>query len=333
MKILVLMHKDLIPPDIKGLASNESPEGQEWETEFDVITQLEAMGHEVYKVGVISDLMVIRRAIEKYKPKLVFNLLEEFNGEAIFDQHVVSYLELLGIPYTGCGPRGLMLARDKALCKKILTFHKIKVPKFQVFYRHKKKPQLKLKDFPLFVKCLNEEASLGISTASRVINTEKLLERVSFIHENFHTEAIVEEFIPGIELYVGILGQGRLQTLPVWQLFFDEAEKPEQEIYSERAKFNQKYRQRKGIRTGPAEIPPDLAKKVTQVAKKTYRALDLNGYARIDLRVTTDERIYVLEANPNPDISKSDEFAQSAKKAKISYQNLLKKIISQAPRL
>lgn len=322
------MHKDLVPPEAEELDSQEQKEDQDWETEFDVVSQLKAMGHEVQKVGVISDLMTIKHAVEKFKPKVVFNLLEEFNGEAIYDQNVVSYLELLGVPYTGCGPRGLMLSRDKALCKKILTYHKIKVPKFQVFYRRKKNSKLKLKNFPLFVKCLNEEASLGITTASKVHSEEKLLERVQFIHEHYHTDVIVEEFIAGVELYVGVLGNVRLQTLPVWQLFFDEVESPDQEIYSEKAKFNKGYRKRKGIRTGPAEISEELAKRVIAIAKKTYRVLDLDGYARIDLRVTQDEKIYVLEANPNPNIAISDEFAQSAKKAKTNYKDLLKKIIS-----
>ncbi|MCB0357717.1 MAG: ATP-grasp domain-containing protein, partial [Bdellovibrionales bacterium] len=199
---------------------------------------------------------------------------------------------------------------------------------FQEFSHRKSIKKLKLKSFPLIVKCLNEEASLGIATASIANTAEKVMERVKFIHQQYNTEAIVEEFIPGIELYVGVLGNLRLQTLPVWQLFFDDVDSPDKEIYSERAKFNKNYRQRKGIRTGPAEISEELEKRVVDIAKKTYRALDLNGYARIDLRVTEDQRIYVLEANPNPDISKSDEFAMSAKKDKINYKELLTKILN-----
>ncbi|MCB0392327.1 MAG: ATP-grasp domain-containing protein [Bdellovibrionales bacterium] len=328
MKILVLMHKDLMPPSKSELKGSHAQQGQPWETEYDVVTTLKEMEHNVHEVGVISDLSIIRKSIEEFKPKVIFNLLEEFNGEAVYDQNVVSYLELLDVAYTGCSPRGLMLARDKALSKKILTYHKIKTPKFQEFSRRKKQEKLKLKKFPLIVKCQNEEASLGISMASVVNTEEKVIERVSYIHGEFHTDAIVEEFIPGTELYVGVIGNSKLQTLPVWQLYFDDVDNPDKEIYSEQAKFNSNYRKRKGIRTGPADIPKDLAKQVTEVAKKTYRALDLNGYARIDLRVSTDERIFVLEANPNPDISMSDEFAMSAKKAKMSYQQLLSKIIS-----
>ncbi len=327
MKALVLMHKDLVPSSIAKIKAGESQEGEAWEAEFDVVECLKKLGHEVLEIGVISDLKKIRQSVEEFKPKAIFNLLEEFNGEAIYDQNVVSYLELLGVSYTGCGPRGLMLSRDKALSKKIMTFHKIKTPKFQVFGRRERIKKLKLKSFPLIVKCLNEESSLGISTASKVTSEEKVYERVKYLQDQYHVDVVVEEFIEGIELYVGVIGNQRLQVLPVWQLFFDDVENPDKEIYSENAKYNKKYRARKGIRTGAAQISSDLGLAASLVAKKTYKALGLNGYARIDLRVNEQGDVYVLEANPNPDISKSDDFAQSAKKAGLCYQKLLTKIL------
>lgn len=325
------MHQDLMPSLLdkadQGTDGKDSHIGEPWEAEVDVVTTLKSMKHKVVEVGVKSDLGIIKTAIESHRPKIIFNLLEEFNGEAIYDQNVVSYLELLGVSYTGCGPRGLMLSRDKGLSKKILSYHKIRVPKFQVFDKRSQSTKLKLKNYPLIVKCLNEEASLGISTASKVHSEEKVYERVQYLHSTYKTDAIVEEFIAGSEFYVGVIGNRRVETFPVWQLFFDEVESPNQEIYSENAKYNDEYRKRKGIRTGPAVVDEELQKKIQEVAKKTYRALGLNGYARIDLRVDKSGLIYVLEANPNPDISKSDDFAKSASKAQISYANLINKII------
>ncbi|TNF00260.1 MAG: D-alanine--D-alanine ligase, partial [Deltaproteobacteria bacterium] len=172
-RILVIMHKDLVPPDDVD-PKKLDPFTTTYLTEADVIYTLKSLGHEVKAIGIISDLVPLREAIEVFKPHIVFNLLEEFDGEAVFDQNVVSYLELLRVPYTGNNPRGLIFARDKALTKKILTYHRIKTPKFHVFPKNKKTKRPSQLNFPLIVKCLDEEASLGISQASVVHNDEKL---------------------------------------------------------------------------------------------------------------------------------------------------------------
>lgn len=326
-RILILMHMDLVPPvDIKK--SEIDRDNALWITEYDVSTTLKKMGHDIKELGVYSDLKVIREAIDELKPHIVYNLLEEFDGEVVYDQNVVSYLELLKVPYTGCNPRGLMLARDKALAKKILTYHRIKTPKFHVFPKNRNVLLPKKINYPMIVKCLFEEASLGISQASVVHNEEKLLERLSFIHQNIKTDAIIEEFIEGREFYVGVLGNYRLKTLPVWELLFENADNPGKEIYSRNAKWNMKYRNRKGIKTQKAKITPEVEERILDVCKKTYKTLNLNGYARIDLRVSSNGNIYVIEANPNPNIGLDDEFALSAKNEKIKYEELLKKIIS-----
>jgi D-alanine-D-alanine ligase len=176
------------------------------------------MGHEVYPVGLQSDLAVIGNAIKEHKPHVAFNLLEEFDGHALFDQHVVSYLELLKQPYTGCNPRGLTLAHDKALTKKILSFHRIAVPGFWVFPKGQKvvrPPRLK---FPLFVKSVIEEGSVGISQAS-VVHRRREAQRESGIHsiEQTDSHAIAEQYIEGREIYVGVIGNQRLQTYTPWE--------------------------------------------------------------------------------------------------------------------
>ncbi len=321
------MHSDLVPPD-------EIDDKQldrfttDWITEYDVIETLKKMGHEVIKLGVYSDLTKIRKALEEHNPDLIYNLLEEFDGESLFDSHVAAYLELLRIPFTGCNARGLMLARDKALTKKILTYHRIATPKFVVFPRNRKIRRPKNLDFPLIVKSLTEEASLGLAKASIVHNDEKLKERVNFIHENVGSDAIVEQFIEGREFYIGVYGNYQLSTLPVWELVFEKAENPEKEFYSRRAKWNEKYRKRKGIKGQAANLPEKLDQEMIAIAKKAYKILGLSGFARIDLRMTAENKIYIIEANPNPNIATDDEFALSAKHAKIKYEDLLAKILS-----
>lgn len=320
------MHKDLVPPENiheDKFDKDEVP----WITEYDVIKALKELGHKVKACGVISDLKVIKSAIDEFKPTLIFNLLEEFDGEVIFDQNVVSYLELLRVPYTGCNPRGLMLARDKALAKKILLFHRLKTPYFQVFPKNKKTKKAKHLKYPLIVKCLTEEASLAIAKASIVQSEEKLKERVQYINQKIGVDAIVEEFVEGREFYVGVMGNYKLKTLPVWELKFEKVDRPEKELYSNRAKWNNKYRDRKGIKTEHAQLDDETVKRINHICKKAYKHLNLNGYARVDLRMNADGEIYIIEVNPNPNIAREDEFATSANYEGKKYTDLITDIL------
>lgn len=328
LRILVLMHTDLVPEEGATLADKDRLETP-WTTEYDVLTHLEAMGHQIQPLGIYSDLSKIKNAIEEFKPHIVFNLLEEFDGEAVFDSNVVSYLELLRVPYTGCNPRGLMIARDKSLTKKVLMYHRIKTPRFAVFPKNRRTKVPKQLRYPLIVKCLDEDASLGLSKASIVYNEERLTERISYIHKKIGVDAIVEEFVEGREFYIGVMGNYRMELLPVWEVFYQKADKPEKEFYSRSAKWNEKYRQRKGIDSGKAKISPELEKKIQDVARKTYKALGLNGYARIDVRMDANEKVYVIEANPNPNIAMDDEFAESSYATKDwDYHKILQKILN-----
>ena len=220
LRVLVLLHPDLVPPD--SLDGHSEQEIHEWKTEYDVVSTLRAAGHEVRPLGVQDELKPIRDEIESWKPDVVFNLLEQFHGEAAYDQNVASYLELLRVPYTGCNPRGLMLARGKELSKKLLTYHRIPLPAFAVFPMRRKIRRPARLGFPLIVKSLSEDASYGIAQASVVDSDEKLAERVTFIHERIGTAAIAEQYIEGRELYVGVLGNDRLRVLPIWELEFGD---------------------------------------------------------------------------------------------------------------
>ncbi|WP_232422508.1 ATP-grasp domain-containing protein [Bacteriovorax sp. DB6_IX] len=326
-RVLVLMHEDLVPPDNANEFQGDELEFAPWITEYNVIEALKGLGHEVQVLGVYSDLAHIRHTLEEFKPHVTFNLLEEFDGEVLFDQNVVSFLEMLRVNYTGCNPRGLMIARDKAIAKKLLSYHRIPTPKFQVFGKSRPKKLAKKIKFPLIVKCLYQEASLGLSGASVVSSEEKLYERIDYLTQKYKTDVIVEEFIEGREFYVGVMGNKRLQVLPVWELKFENSDDPNKEFYSEKAKWDKSYRERKGVSSQRAQLNPELAKIIIKTVKKTYKTLELSGYARVDIRLSNEGIPYILEANPNPNIAKCDEFAMSAKAMGLSYEEMISKIL------
>ena len=327
LRVLVLMHEDLIPPaSIEGLSDKEIAP---FKAEFDVVAGLEALGHEVRPLGMVDDLGVARRAILQWKPHVAFNLLEEFHGVAVYDHHVVSYLELMRQPYTGCNPRGLMIAHDKALSKKILTYHRIATPRFSVFPFGKRPKRPRRLSFPLLVKSTIEDASWGISQASIVTNHEKLVDRVKFIHDQVRSDAIVEEYIEGRELYVGVMGNQRLHTLPVWEMLFTKMPEDVPHIATAKAKWDEDYQKKHGIETQAAEdLPPGVAERIAKLARRVYRNLSQSGYARLDLRLAPNGRIYVLETNPNPNLEYGEDFAESAHTAGINYEALLQRILN-----
>ena len=326
LRVLVLMHEDLVPP---AQLNGSDLQTVEWKTEHDVVSTLRKLGHDVRPLGVKSDLGVIRNVVEEWKPHIAFNLLEEFDGVAVYDQNVVSYLELLRVPYTGCNPRGLMLARDKALSKTILSFHRIPMPEFIVVPLGRRVKRPKGLSFPLIVKSVCEEASLGISQASIVDDDEKLKERAAFIHQSVGTGALIERYIEGRELYVGVLGNVRLHVLPVWELLLDKLPEEASRIATERVKWSRNYQEKYGIRSCEAKNLPDgMGERIQHLAKRVYRALGLSGYARIDLRLNADGHVYVLEANPNPQIADGEDFAESAETANLSYKDLLQELIN-----
>jgi len=275
-----------------------------------------------------SELGVIRSAISEFKPDIAFNLLEGFAEVATWDQNVVGYLELLRLAYTGCNSRGLLLSRDKALAKKILSYHRIRGADFVVIPRERTVRRPRRLRFPLIVKSLTLDASIGISQASVVEDDLKLVERVRFIHDSIGTDALVEEYIEGRELYVGILGNQRLQVLPIWELSFASMPEEARKIATERLKWSMLYQKKHGIVSGLAkDLPEVLVRQIGSVCKRVYRSLMLSGYARIDLRLTDDGRVYVLEANPNPQLAYGEDFAESAEKAGIHYGPLLERIL------
>ena len=327
LRILALLHQELMPPED---TSGHDVRNAEWKMEFDVIESLECMGHDVRRLGLDADLSVLPKAIREFRPHVLFNLLEDFHNVATFDQHWVSYLELLKIPYTGCNPRGLMLARDKALSKKILAYHGVDVPGFAVFRDGEPVRKPESLKFPLIVKSLTHDGSVGISQASVVGTERRLAQRVRFVQRSVGSPAIAEEFIEGRELYVGVLGNDRLWTFPVWELHFDRRPPTTRLIATDRVKWSDKYQNKVKVRTRKARLPERELRTVQGLAKGVYRLLEMSGYARIDFRLDHEQRLFFLEANPNPQLSYGEDFAESAEKGGLSYEALLQRILNLA---
>lgn len=325
LRVLALVHEDLVPPD---KADGIDLGNAKWKTEYDVVSTLRGLGHEVQPLGVQNELAVIRNAVEEWKPHVAFNLLEEFSGIAVYDQNVVSYLELLKVPYTGCNPRGLMLARDKGVAKKILHYHRIPIPKFITVPLGRSVKRPKDLTFPLIVKSVSEEASLGISQASIVEDDDKLHERVKFIHQSVGTGALVERYIEGRELYVGVLGNHRLRVFPVWELNMSGLPEDARQIATARVKWSRAYQKKYGVVSGEAtNLAENQRLALQDLSRRVYRSLGLSGYARIDFRLDAVGQVYVLEANPNPQIAKAEDFSDSAERAGLSYAALLQRIL------
>jgi D-alanine-D-alanine ligase len=326
LRVLALMHPQLVPPD--SLEGQSEKDVNIWKTEYDVVQTLRTIGHEVRALGVQYELLPIRDAVEQWKPHIVFNLLEEFHGEVLFDQNVVSYLELLKVPYTGCNPRGMIISRGKALSKKLLAYHRIRVPDFHVFPVGRKVRRPRWLKYPLIVKSLIEHASVGIAQASVVDSDEKLAERVRFVHERIGTDAIAEQFIEGREIYVSVIGNERLAAFPAWELVAQNKPENVPLIATAKVKHDVEYQQRHGIDIRAAELTPEQAARLAHISKRIYKTLELSGYARIDFRLGADDHFYFLEANPNPEIAQREEFASAARAAGVEYPELLQRILN-----
>jgi len=325
-RILLLVNEALIPPDdLRGLSEDQI---EACRTEYNVLSTLSNAGHEVRVLGIGDKIGELRRVIRDWRPGITFNLLEEFSGIATYDHYVVTFLELMRQPYTGCNPRGMMLSRDKVLTKQILTYHRIPTPGFHVFPWGARYREPRGLEFPLFVKSATDDASLGISQASVVHDRERLRERVEFIHAQAQGDALAEQYIEGRELYVGMVGNERLTTFPVWELDFGTLPEAQAGIATRKVKWDPVYQRRHGISTGAARDLPDGAEtRMVQLARRVYRALHMSGYARMDMRMRPDGSVFVLEANANPNLTYGDDFAESAHRAGLDYERLLERIV------
>jgi D-alanine-D-alanine ligase len=325
--VLVVTANGLKPP--KDASERKDLHTASWKMEYYVSSALERLGHDHEIVEVYDDLGALKKSIVEYRPDIVFNLLHEFHGVGVYDHHIAAYLELLRQPYTGCNPRGLMLSRDKVLAKKLMSYHRIPTPDFFfVPYGRQARVPKKLR-YPVLVKSAIEEASVGLSQRSVVHDAKKLRDRVEFIHGHTGGGALVEEYIDGRELYLGVLGNTRLDSFPAWETVFADMSEGSMPIATHQAKWNESYREQNDIRSELAKsLPEGVAKRCEAVAKKIYRTLFLTGYARLDCRLREDGTLFCLEANPNCDLSLEDEFASAGEAVGYDYDRLVHKILT-----
>jgi D-alanine-D-alanine ligase len=301
---------------------------EDWKTEANVMAALGELGHTAEHLAIFDDVDLVRQKMEGFEPDVLFNLVEQFKNNPGFDQNIVSLLEMQGVPFTGCGATGLTLCKHKGISKKILGHHGIPTPNFVVIPRGQRIGGPRKLRFPILVKPVKEEASYGISRASFVQNEEQFRERIAFVHEKHNADAIAEEYIDGRELYVSLMGNARLTVFPIRELVFREVPSNEPKIATYKAKWDEEYRKRWGLDGRFAEdLEPDLVAQIVQTCKDIYRLLTIDGYGRIDLRLTADNKIYFIEANPNPHLAADEDFAQSAAKAGLKYPQLIQAII------
>lgn len=326
LKILALFTAGEATKADDDLALEFQTEG--WKTEASVVAALRELGHTTEYVALFDNLELLQQKLQSFQPDLVFNLADEFRQNRAFDQHIVSFLAMQGVPFTGCGPTGLTLCKHKGISKKILGYHRIHTPAFLIIPRGRKVLRPKRLKFPILVKPLKEESSYGISQASFVETDEQLKERVQFVHEKFENDALAEEYIEGRELYVSIVGNHRLQVFPIRELVFTQVPQDEPKIATYRAKWDVEYQKRWGLENRFAEgLDAMVVRNIEQVCRRIYHLLTIDGYARLDLRLTADNQVYFIEANPNPFLAPDEDFAQSALKANLTFTQLVDRIV------
>ncbi len=302
-------------------------------TENDVHRALLENGYDVRPLGLYADVRPLLDEVREFKPDVIFNLIETFNQVTHWDKNITALIEILKVPYTGASSAALFLCNDKGLCRKILRFHRVRGPRFHTFYRGHRIWLPKTIKLPCVVKPLAEEASRGISNASIVDDEKSFIERVKMIHDSMKMDAIAEEYVAGRELYVSVIGDQRLRVLPPREMTFGQLAQDEPRIATYKAKWDEAYRKRWGIRNDFADQLDDgLRERIDDVCKRAYRALNIRSYARFDLRVTPAGQVYVIEPNVNPCIAKDDEIAQSANRVGIAYPALIRMIVRQALR-
>jgi D-alanine-D-alanine ligase len=321
VKITVLHSKDALDPPVDPLLDQ-------------LDAALAANGHTTRRLAVDDAVQPLIDELTKEQPELVFNLAESFRGKSALESNVAALLNLLDLRYTGSSPAGLILAGDKTLTKKVLAFHGILSAKFATMYRGQVDWSADIK-FPLLVKPPQEDASLGITQKSIVNDVKELLDVISSTQQEYQSPVLVEEFIDGREFYVGVIGNSNVEAFPIIELDFSKFPVGLPKIASWEAKWgddgDEKGEQFEGTESiFPTDLSEELTRKIQQVAVDSFQALRLRDYARIDLRVTAEEEVYVIEVNPNCYLEQKGEFARAAQKAGLEYPALIARIVELA---
>ena len=296
----------------------------------EIFEALEKLGHEPF-YQVVDGRTQSLTALAKCGADLVFNLVESFAGDDTKDMNMAAYLDLLGLPYTGSGPHGLFLAQDKNIAKKLFSFHKVGTPFFAMSYRGRLDHAHDVK-FPLIVKPVSEDGSIGIDNSSVVDSVSELLQKIHDIHEEFDSPALIEEYIEGREIYAAILGSYEsCEVLPLIELDLSKLPKGTPRIAGQDVKFDKETEAYKLTKSAPVEdLDEEITKRLQDTALGAYRACKLRDYGRIDMRLNDKGEIFVIEANPNPWLASTQEFAMAAKKSGRTYTELIGEIVDMA---
>ncbi len=296
----------------------------------EIFEALEKLGHEPF-YQVLDGRNQSLSAVAKCGADLVFNLVESYAGDDTKDMNVAAYLDLIGMPYTGSGPHGLFLAQDKSIAKKLFAFHAVSTPFFAMSFRGRLDHSHDIK-FPLIVKPVSEDGSIGIDNSSVVGSVKELMEKIHYIQEEFESPALIEEYIEGREIYASILGSyERTEALPLIELDLSKLPKGTPRIAGQDVKFDKETEAYKLTKSAPVEdLDEELTKRLQDTALGAYRACKLRDYGRIDLRLKENGEIFVIEANPNPWLASGQEFAMAAKKSGRSYTELIGEIVELA---
>jgi len=327
MKIVVLIDLETVAaedPEFKG--KNVTVRNT---MEYHIINSIRSLEHETIIQTFGPDPLESIRAVMEIKPDLVFNLTEHFKGNRRQDANIAGLLELLDIPFTGSGAEGLLLCRDKVTAKRLLGYHRIRLPHFFSVPMGAFKIPKRLY-YPLMVKPALEDGSDGISLASIVRDAEELKTRITMIHDRMNQPALCEEYIEGREIYVGLTGNERLNAYPAREIRFGKTEDGGPQIATAKVKWDEEYRKKWAIEYVHADLPPNLERLVARASKRIYRVLQIRDYGRIDLRLTASGEVVFIEANPNPNLAQDEDLAEAAKKVGVDHPALIDRIIKMA---
>ncbi len=313
------------PPEPKRKSKKRKRRREKHDRE-EIFEALEKLGHEPsYQPldGTDKTLSVL----SKSDADLFFNLTESYAGDDTKEMHVDAYLDLLGRVYTGAGPQGLYLAQDKSLAKKLFKFHSVKSPYFATCYRGRLDHAEDI-NFPLIVKPTSEDGSIGIDQYSVVSSVKQLMERIHYIQDEFDSPALIEEYIDGREIYAAVLGNERPEALPLIELDLSKLPEGMAKVAGTEVKWEKETEAYKVTKSAPAEdLDEEITERLQKIALDAYHTLQLRDYGRIDMRLTENGEIFVIEANPNPWLSSNSEFFMAAKKSGRSYVEMVEEII------
>lgn len=325
LKILALF--DAVRPTTLDQDLTAELKTADWKTEAAILVALRELGHQHETLALFDDMDLLRQKLQTFRPDVIFNLADQFRNNRALDQHIAAYLAMHALPFTGCGPTALALCKNKAIAKRLVASHGIRTARFVTIPRDQRRLEPPRLAFPLIVKPLREEASYGISGASFVRTPVQYRARVRYLQERTGDDILVEEYVDGRELYVSLIGRRHPQVCPIRELVFGDLPPGAPRIATYQAKWDLAYRRRRGVASRFAtDLAPAVVRRIAAASRTIHRALEIDGYARLDLRLTADSEITFIEANPNPMLSPDEDFAQSAMQTGLTYPQLIERI-------